>query len=564
MSTRRRFPIALGVAAAALAAAGSVAVVLQTGETKEPPATGPVLAPVAAVLDGAGDSAAGPPVAPEGPNARRYDRVSGVAARGRTFVAVGERLNRGGDPRFEAAAPLIWWSDDAGAAWHAAAVAGSGALSAVVADGDRFVAVGTRPTTQGGQALVLTSADGRAWNEAPVANGETLLLHAAVATPAGPVLAGSRVDIEGIAPMVILPDGKGGWKHDVVLLGDVDGYEGEVRGACAEGKDLVLVGKVVDRSGKGRAFVLRSPDGGAMWRSLPTTAAMLTDTNARANACALSKGRLAIVGTATIHAFDRGFISVEKDGSFPRADALESKRVDLGTETLAHAVAAVGSDFVAVGYDTADDLDGDLAAWRSGAGEPVRLARLEALGGGRGVAEGRAVLVDHGVVVVAGTSADRAVVWRSSPAEAEKDTAGPVTSTTIDPFWSRYGRVDACALLTAREVADLTRGVPVTPRLSATHDTPRVVCNWSSAAGNVGLSIELTPPSKVADFAHHYPAELAPRTPVPEACTDAWYYPGIFTVAGVCKDAGVALGGVPSDVAGRYLRAIAARLKPAR
>ncbi len=500
----------------------------------------------------------GPPDAPTAGNAVRYDQLSGLASLRGTLVAVGERLSRERDPRPQPSEPLIWWSEDAGVTWHPAPTSGPGRLSAVVAAGGRFVAVGSRPTSRGARALVLTSVDGRSWDEATL-DGEDVQLFTAVPTPAGALLAGNRQDVEGIAPVAFVPDAKEGWTA-AALLGELGAYEGEVRGACASGREVTLVGKAGDRNGTDRAFVLRSSDSGRRWRSLPLTSSLLQGTNARANACTTTRSGVAVVGTATLHAYDWAFVSVERGGAFPDAEMLGPQRPDRQAHTAARGVAIVGRDIVVVGYDTSNDDGGDMAVWRTGKGRAVRLERLEALGAGRGVGDGRSILVERGVLVVGGTSADRAVVWRASLSQS----VAQETTTTLNGWWQRYGRVDACTLLTGPEVADLTRGVPVNPRLSATSDAPRVSCNWYKTDGNSGLSVELAPPAKLQDFAAAYPAELPPRIPVAGPCTDSYYYPAFVTVVGVCRDTGLAVSGVPPEKAQGMLAAAAGRLRPSR
>jgi hypothetical protein len=485
-----------------------------------------------------------------------YEQVLGMAVMGHTIVAVGERAARPRDQRPDLAEPLAWWSVDGGEHWNPASVPGRGRLTGVAAAGGRFVAVGYLTETRGTDALVLVSNDGRSWIEEPVA-GRDILLDAVVATPTGVILAGGRSDLSGRVPIALVPDPAGGWR-DVVLLDAAGGRNAEIRGGCAEGRDVMLVGIVVHEGGERSPLVLRSSDAGDTWRSVGLPGRELVGTDPRANGCAMAAGRTAVAGTAEVRGYDRAFVSVEEDGRWRDAELLEPSNLQRPGHTLGAEAVAVGPDFVVVGHDSSYDEPGsDLAVWRSAPHGWDRLDALDRLGAGVGIGVGLAAIAVDGVLLVGGTSADRAVVWRSSPDEAV--ITPETTATTTETWWAVHRETDACELVGEQDLSAIPGLAAVTPRLSPQPVGPLIDCSWIGDDGTTILSVGLAPVRRFETFAASYPSGLPPPEPVTGICQEARYYPTFFTAMARCGDTVVAVSGPPKDEATILLRAIARR-----
>jgi len=549
----------LPIAVALFASSAAVAFVLpggRSGNEAEPALT---VAPGAAVLAGYGRSVPGPPSPPPEGLAPNYEQVLGMAALGDTLVAVGERAARPRDERPDLSEPLAWWSVDGGERWEPAVLGdlGNAALTSVAADGNRFVAVGWRPTPRGSKALVLVSTDGRAWTEERV-DGAGVLLHTAVATPNGAVLAGRRDDLSGLVPVVFVPE-KDGWRQ-VVLLGHANGSEAEIRGSCADRGEITLVG-MVRREGDREALVLRSTDAGKIWRPLVLPGPALVGTDGRANTCAAAGGRTAIAGTTTIRGYDRAFVSVEDDGRWQDAFLLEPANLQRQGHTVARAAAIVGSEIVVLGHDSSNDNgQGDLASWRNGLDGWVRLGALEALGSGHGVGEARTAIAHRGVLVVGGTSGDRSVVWRTSPGAAvipPPEVAVPAPT----PWWVAHGEDDLCRMAPAGAVQAALGPVPAMPQLLPEPAGPTVSCTWLTDDGETALLIQIAPSRRLDVLAANYQsAGIGAPQPVAGVCQDGTYYPAFATLAARCGETGVAVGGLPQDKAIVLMKAFVTKL----
>ena len=549
----RRGWVPIGV----LVTAGLVAAAVAT--TGEPDGFSSVgVPPHAVVLSPDVVSQPGPPPPPAAPLAPHYEQVLGMAVMGETMVAVGERAARPRDQRPDLAEPLAWWSVDRGAHWNPASVpVGRGRLTGVAAGGGRFVAVGYLTETRGTDAIVLVSNDGRSWVEEPVA-GTDILLDAVVDTPAGPILAGGRADLSGRVPIALVPDPAGGWR-DVVLLDEAGGRTAEIRGACVEGRDVTLVGLVVNEGGERAPLVLRSSDAGDTWRAIALPGRELVGTEPRANGCAMAAGRTAVVGTAEVRGYDRAFVSVEEDGTWRAAELLEASNLQRPGHTLGAAVVAVGPDFVVAGHDSSYDEPGsDLAVWRSAPHGWARLDALDRLGAGTGVGVGLASIVVDGVLLVGGTSADRAVIWRSSPGQAVVTTP-ETTVTTTETWWAAHRETDACELVAEQDLGAIPGAADTIPRLSPQPVGPLIDCSWLRDDGSTILSVGLAPVRRFETFAASYPSGLPPPEPVAGICQEARYYPGFFTAAARCGDTLVAVSGPPREEATTLLRTIARR-----
>lgn len=536
--------------------AGFTAVAITATVGPESDASDDLVRPEAVVLASHGSSEPGPPPPPDVPGALHYEQVLDIAVLGETMVAVGDRAVRPRDQRPDLSVPLTWWSDDRGAHWNAVPLPGTGRLRSVAAVGDRFIAVGYAAEPHGMTALVLSSTDGRSWTAEDVP-GTDVLLDTVVATAAGAILGGGRTDLSGRVPVAFVPHKSGGW-NQIPLLAEAGGREGEIRGGCADGDEVTLVGMVVD-DGENYPLVLRSSDAGDTWRAIKLPGPALVGTQPRANSCDVAAGRTAIVGTAEVRGYDRAWVSVERKGGWQDADLLEPTNLDRPGHTLGAAAAALGSEFVVIGHDTSYDEPGsDLAVWQSGPNGWTRMDAVDSLGAGGGVAVGFSAVVVRGVLLVGGTSADRAVVWRSSPQLAV--TTPSTTVTTVETWWARYRTTDVCRLLDPNTLQATLGPNGGTPRLLPNLNGPVISCNWSRDDGSLSLSIEIAPARRLEVFAANYPTNLPPPKPVSGVCQDGRYYAAFTTLIARCGDTVVAVSGPPEGDGVTILEVILKRL----
>lgn len=518
----------------------------------------PVVTPRGAVLAGDGPSAAGPP-APVTEAATRYDHVSGIAARDGIIVAVGERLSSDKDPNPQASEPRIWWSADAGANWMPAAVPGWGSLYAVVADGDRFIATGTRVRPEGFLSLVFTSDDGRTWREEAVQHPDVVLL-AAVASPAGPILAGATVRPEGNRPFALVPDAARRWTPIRPDAG-LNGAEGELRGLCANDRTVVAVGTASDTSGPDRPHVIQSSDWGVTWNAVTLPGVLAIGLDATANDCAFADSRLGVVGRATTRQnADRGYVSIREAGAWRDAHVLAPSVDSPLTNTLVRAVTAAGPDFLIAGYDTSGDAGGDAAFWLAGRtdGPVVRLPALEEQGAQRGRGDARAVMVDRGLVVAAGTSAHRAVVWRSSldVAQHQPAMAKPASDEVALPPW-RLDSFDTCALLDTQSLT-AARGQAPTKSELRSHEFSST-CVWHIPNGALFI-LEMSPAVGFDVVRTTYSRSFASPETIAGLCDEAAFFPTTSTVAARCGDTAIVLRSVSRENGTALLREAAGRI----
>ena len=520
----------------------------------------PGVTPGGAVLTADGPSVPGPP-APVTADATRYDHVSGLAARDGIMVAVGERLSTGKDPNPQASEPRAWWSSDAGATWMPAPVPGRGSLHAVVADGDRFIAAGTRVRPEGFFSLVLTSDDGRAWREEPVAYPDVVLL-AAVASHGGPILAGSTVRLGGNRPFALVPDGGRGWTAARPEAG-LNGAGGELRGLCADDRTVVAVGTASNAPDRSRPHVIQSSDWGVTWNAVTLRGAPAIGSDTTANACAFAAGRLAVVGRATTREnADRGYVSIREDGVWRDARVLAPSLDTPLTHTLVRAVTAAGPDFLIAGYDTSEDGGGDAAFWLGGRtdGPFARLPALEEHGEQRGRGEARAVLFRQGLVVAAGTSAHQAVVWRSSLDAAQRQAA---TAKPADPELApwRLASFDVCTLLDAQSLTAVG-GQPPRKTELRTHEFSST-CIWYMLSGGLFI-LEVSPAIGFDVVRSTYSKSFASPEAIAGLCDEAAYFPTNLTVAARCGDTALVLRTVTREHAPALIREAASRIPPAK
>ncbi len=546
--TRRGWaPIAVLVIAGLTAAAITAAVGPDSQSSDD------LVTPEAVVLARHGSSEPGPPPPPDVPGALHYEQVLDIAVLGDTLVAVGDRAVKPRDQRPDLSLPLTWWSDDSGAHWNSVPLPGTGRLRSVAAVGDRFIAVGYAAEPHGMRALVLSSRDGRSWTEEDVP-GIDVLLDTVVATPAGAILGGGRTDLSGRVPVAFVPQKAGGW-HQIPLLAEAGGRQGEIRGGCSHGDEVTLVGMVVD-DGENYPLILRSFDAGETWRAIKLPGSALVGTEPRANSCDVAAGRTAVVGTAEVRGYDRAWVSVERKGSWQDAHLLEPTNLDRPGHTLGAAAAALGSEFVVIGHDTSyDEPASDLAVWQSSAEGWTRLDAVNRLGAGAGVGVGFSAVAVRGVLVVGGTSADRAVVWRSSPQLAV--TPPSTTVTTIETWWARYRSTDVCRLLDHNTLQATLGPNGGTPRLLPNLNGPVISCTWSRDDRSLSLSIEIAPARRLEAFEANYPHSLPPPKPVTGVCQDGRYYAAFTTMMARCGDTVVAVSGPPEDEGVTLLKVIA-------
>lgn len=521
------------------------------------------VAPQAIVLARSGASEPGPPLAPDevGPT---YEQVLGMAVLGRTVVAVGERAWRPRDERPELTEPLAWWSTDKGETWHSASVPGIWGLQAVATVGNRFVAVGNRVTDDRiTSAVVLVSTDGKRWAEERVP-GLNVALNAAVAIPTGAILAGSRIDATGRVPVALVSGRTGGWRQ-AVLPDSAPEDQAEIRGACAHGADVMLVGLVHRGGGEAAPLVLRSSDGGTTWRAITLPGPVLDGAAPPARSCAIATDRTAVVGNAVVDGYESAFVSEEAGGTWQDARLLGIKG---DGETLATAVHLSTSGLVVVGHDTSDNPDhSDLAVWRSDERGWSRLAGLEAIGSGTGVGVGFAALTLRSLLLVGGSSGDRAVIWRTSlrragevagttvPSQGAAATAARKPPVPTGTWWAAHGHTNACDLVDERALRSTLGARPVMANLLSVASGPVIDCLWELPNGTF-VGVEIAPQERLDRFVASYPSRLPPPEPITSTCEGAGYYSGTETAIARCGDTTVAVSGLARDPAAALLASI--------
>jgi hypothetical protein len=559
-SARPSAPTANGAVPFQSKAPGGPVATATSGHGAEPASSGlPAVAPAAAVLAADGPSVPGLPPASTG-DATRYDHVTGLAAKNGVMVAVGERLSSDKDPNPRVSEPRVWWSTDAGASWTPAIVPGWGTLAAVVADRDRFIATGTRVRPEGFSSLVLTSADGRTWREEAVQHPGVVLL-TAVASPAGPILAGATVRQEGNRPFVLVPNAAASWSPVRPDAG-LNGSGAELRAVCADERTLIAVGTASDTPGRDRPYVIQSSDWGVTWNAVSFPGAPAIGRDATANGCAFAGGRLAVVGRATTSQnANRGYVSIREAGAWRETRALAPSVDTPVTHTLVRTVTAAGSEFVIGGYDTTEDGGGDPAFWVGGRtdGPFARLPALEEQGAQRGPADVRAVIFDAGLLVAAGTSAHRAVVWRSSLDLAHgPPTAKPALDTGALPPW-RLVSFDTCTLLDTQSLTAVRGEAPSrSERRSHEYNS---TCVWYIPNGALFI-LEISPAVGFDLVRATYSSSYAPPETITGLCDAAAYFPTTLTVAARCGDTAIVLRSVSRESGTALVRQAAGRIPP--
>jgi len=290
---RRRRLQYLGAAAAVIAAAGVVTAPILAIHTRSHllPAMAPNLSTLG--LEYSPGSRPNPLPAPGGVDVVGGG-VGGLAAQGHRLVAVGWVGPQPASSDGPVPEPAAWWSADDGATWTRARLAGHGLLRAVVAQDGRFVAVGATSLARNATALVFTSEDGSTWKDVRV-DGDDVQLFAAVAGPAGPILAGSR-DQQGAGPVpyVFVPEGQG-WRGAPVRPAGQPVF-GQVRGGCVDRGRVVLAGEGFDDRGLSRPLIVQSVDRGATWSAELVRRGLLDTGVGSAVGCTVSGGRLTVAG----------------------------------------------------------------------------------------------------------------------------------------------------------------------------------------------------------------------------------------------------------------------------
>ena len=161
------------------------------------------------------------------------------------------------------------------------------------------------------------------------------------------------------------------------------------------------------------------------------------------------------------------------------------------------------------------------------------------------------------VLVVGGSSSDRAVIWRSSPSLAI--TRPQTTVTTGDTWWATHRDTDACALVDQKVLDTLFDDEGVVPRLLPQPVGPVVDCSWTRDDGTPLLSVAIAPARRLEKFTASYPSSLPPPYPLEGICQEASFYPGFLTATARCGDTLVAVSGLPSDEGAMLLKAVARR-----
>ena len=488
-----------------------------------------------------------------------------------TMVAVGQRSARPRAERPDLDQPLAWWSTDNGDHWHAASVPGTGRLTAVAAMDGGFLAVGQIVDDLGIRSVVLLSDDGQAWSGQEVPGLTDVVLDAIVLTPRGPILAGFRLSAAGHEPLALVRRASTGWRP-TVLPGRVPDGHAEIRGGCVTGDDVVLVGRTVGADGTRAPLVVRSSDLGETWRIVPLPGPVLVGPDSRANGCGFVSGLLAIVGATEVDGYDRAFVSMETAGDGHHVNFLDPPDVWPG-HTLANSVVSLGPDLVVVGHDTSLDPSGtsDLAVWLGGPDRWMRLDALDELGSGVGGGGALDALVVGGVVIVGGTTSDRAVVWRSSPDRARKLSepttvpvppargSGDAMVTSLDPtgenWLTAHGGRNACDLVDPALLRTVLGAEPTIVPVSASAGIG-IECRWRPADGNRFVSIEVTPARRLDAFDSTYPFAVTSRQPIPDICEDAHYYGAVQAAVARCGDSAVAVNGLGQEGATVLLQAV--------
>jgi hypothetical protein len=557
----------LALLAVALAATGGVG-----GRTGTP--SGRIVEPEAVTLVAGGDSHPGAPPPIEEPRASRYEEVLGMAVRGRTVVAVGRRAPQPRNERLDLVEPLAWWSTDQGETWHGASVPGKGGLRAVAAVQAGFVAVGEIVEAAGSRAVVLASDDGRTWTEESVAGLTGVVFDTIAVTPRGPILAGYRVGTEWIEPFALIRSAPAGWRP-AVLPGRIANGHAQIRGGCVGGDDVVLVGRVIGDDGTRTPLIVRSSDRGETWVTVQLPGAAIAGPDSLANGCAFVSGRLAVVGETLLEDGDgRAFVSLETMDGWTEPDLLEPSDTRPG-HSVATRVVSMGTDLAVVGEMTLGESGRDLAVWYGAPGRWVRLDALEELGSGAGAGFASHVVAIDGVVLVGGTTSDRAVVWRSSPGRAQRPPepttipvppprgsgdAEVVSGDPVGEAWlAAHAGIDPCQLA---DVALLRTVMGAEPVVSPVGTSPGVVieCRWLPPDSNRFVSLQIAQAHRLDAFEAANPSEALSRSPMSGICEDARYYGRVQAAMARCGDMIVAISGLPQEQATVLLRAVSERL----
>lgn len=543
---RHRWVPYLAAAAAVVALIAALAPASRTSDAL------PSMAPNLSTLGLEYSPGSGPDPAP-GPDGFAVvgGEVGGLAALGRTLVAVGWAGAQPATPDGPVPEPAAWWSTDDGATWTRARLGGRGLLRAVVAQDGRFVAVGATSLARDGSALVLTSADGRTWREQRV-DGGNVKLSTAVAGPGGPILAGSRDGQEGPAPYVFIPDGQG-WRGRQVRPGGQQVW-GEVRGGCVNRGRMVLVGDGFDTRAVGRSLVVESADHGATWTGALLRRGVLESGAASAVGCTFASQRLTVAGNVAVDSGQRGFVVAQSESRDAWDDPvlLPHPRESSQADSAARAITTAGSKLVVVGSDASTDPQGDGAVWWGGPKAESRLPGLEESVSQKGSDEVAAVLAYRGILVIGASQSFRPVVVRSSPKVAVLRTTG--TERTAD-WWKRYAAVEPCSLLDRSGINDLTGRSDLESQPAPVIEG-YVSCAWVDRVGGTVLTVELAPPERLARLRDAVFHDVGAARPVSSNCTEGAYYPTFRTVAGRCGQSAVAVSGIDENHAAPALNAV--------